>query len=261
MVNSFLFRFNRVKKIAIMNCTYNINFLPHKFYIENIRSMKNINSKWHSNYDFIYDIPPLVLSYSHGVFTGSFKPGVSSYELHFEDVCSFLGHVCLCGAGGYKIAQLALENLKNDSPILEKDMFTLVSSRDHTISDVVAFILGYSRRNDLQKNQYFIDDNIKANKREYHYQIAYHPNKKAVHIIYRKHLLIGNEQMDKLWKIELVLDKEPNSVSESDKKLYRDTMVSIVKDVLWDRKAGLFEVQNISYPFFEKDLELMKMDI
>ena len=223
--------------------------------------MKNINSQWHSNYDFIYEIPSLILSYPHGIFTGSFKPGVSFYKLRFEDVCSFLGHVCLCGAGGYKIAQLALENLKKDSSILEKDKFSLISSRDHTISDVVAFILGCSRRNDLQKNQYFIDDNIKANKREYHYQIAYHPNKKAVHIIYRKHLLIGNELMDRLWQIEIALDKEPNSVTGSDKKLYQDTMVSIVKDVLLDRKPGLFEVQSISYPFFEKDLELMKSNI
>ena len=220
--------------------------------------MKNINSQWHSNYDFIYEIPPLILSYPHGIFTGSFKPGVSFYELRFTDVCSFLGHVCLCGAGGYKIAQLALENLKKGDPILEKDKFTLVSSRDHTISDVVAFILGCSRRNDLQRNQYFIDDSIKANKREYHNQIAYHPNKKAVQIIYRKHLLIGNEQMDKLWQIELALDKEPNSVSESDKKLYRDTMVSIVKDVLLDRKSDLFEVQSIPYSLFEMNIELMK---
>ncbi len=209
--------------------------------------MKNKNSQWHSNYDFIYEIPPLILSYPHGVFTGSFKPGVSFYKLHFEDVCSFLGHVCLCGAGGYKIAQLAMENLKKDSPILEKDMFTLVSSRDHTVSDVVAFILGCSRRNDLQKNQYFIDESIEANKREYHYHIAYPPNKKAVEIIYRKHLLIGNEQMDRLWKIELALAKKPNSVTESDKKLYQDTMVSIVKDVLFDRVPGLFEVKEISY--------------
>ena len=220
--------------------------------------MKNINSQWHSNYDFIYDIPPLVLSYPHGIFTGSFKPGVSFYELRFKDVCSFLGHVCLCGAGGYRIAQLALENLKKDSPILEKDMFTLISSRDHTISDVVAFILGCSRRNDLRKSQYFIDDNIKANKREYHYQIAYHPNKKAVHIIYRKHLLIGNELMDRLWQVELALDKEPHSVTESDKKLYKDTMVSIVKDVLFDRLPGLFEVRDISYPTFKINIELLK---
>ena len=209
--------------------------------------MKNIYSQWHSNYDFIYEIPPLILSYPHGIFTGSFKPGISSYELHFEDVCSFLGHVCLCGAGGYKIAQLALENLKKDDPILEKDKFSLISSRDHTISDVVAFILGCSRRNDLQKNQYFIDESIKANKREYHYQIAYHPNKKAVQIIYRKHLLIGNEQMDRLWKIELALDKDPGSVSDKDKKLYQNAMVSIVKDVLFDRVPGLFEVKEISY--------------
>ena len=211
--------------------------------------MKNINSQWHSNYDFIYEISPLVLSYPHGVFTGSFKPDISFYELNFTDVCSYLGHVCLCGAGGYKIAQLALENLKKDGPILEKDKFSLISSRDHTISDVVAFILGCSRRNDLQKNQYFIDESIKANKREYHYQIAYHPNKKAVHIIYRKHFLIVNEQMDRLWQVELALDNDPHSVSEADRKMYQDTMITMVKDVLWDRKPGLFEVQNISYPF------------
>ena len=244
-----------------VNCTQNINFLPHKLYIENIRSMKNINSQWHSNYDFIYEIPSLILSYPHGIFTGSFKPGVSFYKLRFEDVCSFLGHVCLCGAGGYKIAQLALENLKKDSSILEKDKFSLISSRDHTISDVVAFILGCSRRNDLQKNQYFIDDNIKANKREYHYQIAYPSIKKAVEIIYKKHLLVGNERMDVLWEIEKALDKKPETVSDQDKKLYQNAMVTMVKDVLFDRKPGLFEVQSISYPLFEMKVELMKGNI
>ena len=220
--------------------------------------MKNRNSQWHSNYDFIYEIPPLVLSYPHGVFTGSFKPGISSYELCFEDVCSFLGHVCLCGAGGYKLVQLALENLNNDSPILEKDKFTLISSRDHTISDVVAFILGCSRGKDKQKNQYFIDENIKANRREYYYQIAYPSNQKAVEIIYRKHLLVGNEHMDVLWEIEKALNKKPESVSDQDKKLYQNAMVTMVKDVLFDRKPGLFEVQKIFYPFFEMNIELMK---
>ncbi len=223
--------------------------------------MKNKNSQWHSNYDFIYEILPLILSYPHGVFTGSFKPGVSFYKLHFEDVCSFLGHVCLCGAGGYKIAQLAMENLKKDSPILEKDKFTIISSKDHTIGDVVAIILGCSRRNDLQKNKYLIDDSIKANKREYHYHIAYHPNKKAVQIIYRKHLLIGNEQMDKLWQIELALDKDPHSITESNKKLYHDAMIDLVKDVLLDRKPGLFEMQSIPYSLFEMNMESMKGNI
>ena len=182
------------------------------------------------------------------MFTDSFKPDVSSYELHFKDVCSFLGHVCLCGAGGYKIAQIVMENLRDNSPILEKNKFTLISSRDHTVSDVVAFILGCPRRNDVQKNQYFINESIETKKREYHYQIAYHPDKKAVHIIYRKHLLIGNDFMDRLWQVELALDKNPHSVTEADKKLYKDTMVSIVKDVLWDRKPGLFEVNKIYYP-------------
>jgi len=51
----------------------------------------------------------------------------------------------------------------------------------------------------------FIDENIKANRREYHYQIAYPSNQKAVEIIYKKHLLVGNEHMDALWEIEKAL--------------------------------------------------------
>jgi len=219
---------------------------------ENIRSMKNRNSKWHSNYDFIFEVPPLILSYPHGVFTESFKSGISFYELRFEDVCSFLGHVCLCGAGGYKIAQLALENLKYEDTILEKDKFTLVSSKDNTISDVIAFILGCSRRKDTQKNQYFIDESTELNKREYMYQIAYPPNQKAVEIIYKKHLIVGNEHMDVLWEIEKALDKKPGTVSVQDKNLYQNTMVSMVKDVVFDRVPGLFDVRDISNKFFKK---------
>ncbi len=210
--------------------------------------MRNFNSQWHLNYSFISDIPPIVLHYPHGVFTGSYKQGISSCTLHFNDVCTYLGHVCLCGAGGYRIAQIALEHFASDNTPPEKDKFTLIGSKDNTITDVVAFILGCARRNDPKKNQYFINESIEAERREYFYQIAYHQSKKALQILYRKHLLVGNEYMDVLWEIEKALDKKPESVSENDKVTYRNTMIKMVRKVLLDEVPGLFELKEIAYP-------------
>ena len=146
-----------------------------------------------------------------------------------------------------------LEQVKGD--------FTLISSRDHTVSDVIAYVLGCSRRNDPEKNQYFIDETIAALKREYHYFIGYHPQKKAVHIIYRKHLLIGNEQMDRLWQVELAYERNPEDISSSDLKLYQDTMAEMVKEVLTGQKEGLFEAKLIDFDTFLSHVTRMKLKI
>ena len=205
---------------------------------------------WNEKYDFIYNMQPIIFHYDHGVLAGSYLQNRETTEVRFNDVCNYMGHVCLCGAGGYKISELAVNSLKKPEEILEKGDFILISSRDHTVSDVISFVLGCTRRNDPEKSQYFIDSEIKAPKREYHYFIGYPPGKKAVHIIYRKHLLIGNELMDRLWKVELAYEKDPASVNKSDLELYRNTIFTVVKDVLSNQKEGLFDVELIDYEEF-----------
>ena len=215
-------------------------------------------SPWNKKYDFIYDIPPIIFHYHHGILAGSYPPGQETMEISFNDVSRFLGHVCLCGAGGYRISQIAVDLMKGTGEPLEREGFTLISSRDHTVSDVIAYVLGCSRRNDPEKNHYFIDETINAPKRVYHYYIGYHPQKKAVHIVYNKHLLIGNELMDKLWKVELAFDTDPASVDKADIKLYQDTMEDVVEDVLLDQKKGLFEVKPIEYDEFSSRISKLK---
>lgn len=216
--------------------------------------------RWNQKYNFIADIPPVIFHYDHGILTGSYTPGKETTEVRFNDVSNYLGHVCLCGAGGYRISQIAVNSLADDGQFPEKGEFTLISSRDHTISDVIALILGCSRRNDPEKNQYFIDETIKSVKREYHYYIGYHPQKKAVHIIYRKHLLIGNEQMDRLWKVELAYDQNPAEVNSADFKLYQDTMIDMIKEVLTGQKQGLFEAEPVNYDEFVSRVKQLKAD-
>jgi len=213
---------------------------------------------WNEKYDFIYDIPPIIFHYNHGILAGSYPHYQETTVVQFNDVCNYLGHVCLCGAGGYKISEIAINSLKKPEEILERDDFILISSRDHTISDVISFVLGCRRRNDAEKNQYFIDPDIEAPKREYHYYIGYPPQKKAVHIIYRKHLLIGNELMDRLWKVEQAYEKNPASVNQADLELYQQTMFNMVKDVLLDQKNGLFDVELIDYDEFLSILNRLK---
>ena len=210
----------------------------------------NSELKWNNKYDFIHDIPPILFHYHHEVLAGSYPPGRETTEISFNDVSHFLGHVCLCGAGGYRVSQIATDLIKGTGKPLERDEFILISSRDHTVSDVIALILGCSRRNDPEKNQYFIDETIKTPKRVYHYYIGYHPQKKAVHIVYNKYLLIGNELMDRLWKVEVAFDKDPDSVNQADIKLFQDTMVDVVKEVLTGKKEGLFEAELIEYDEF-----------
>ncbi len=213
---------------------------------------------WNERYDFIYELPPIIYHYDHGMLAGSYPPGVETTKVSFNDVCNYMGHVCLCGAGGYKIAEKAVDALAGPGENLEKGDFIIISSRDHSVSDVIAFTLGLSKRNNPDKNQYFIDSEIEAPKREYHYYIAFPEKEKAVHVIYRKHLLIGNEEMDKLWKVELAFEDDPASVKESDKKLYSDVMFDMVSNVLLDKKEGLIEVEPVEYSEFTSRLNSVK---
>ena len=214
--------------------------------------------RWNEKYDFLRGIPPITFHFDHGVLAGSYPPGRETTEVAFDDVCGYLGHVCLCGAGGYRISQLAVAILEEDGAPLEKGEFVLVSSRDNTVADVVAFVLGCSKRNDPEKNQYFVDESIEAPQREYHYYIAYRPLKEAVHVIYRKHLLLGNDMMDRLWKVETTFEENPASVSRDDMELYRKTMVEMVREVLLGNKAGLFEAAAIDYADFLSRLDGLK---
>ncbi|MCK4630514.1 MAG: hypothetical protein KAT40_03665 [Bacteroidales bacterium] len=72
--------------------------------------------------------------------------------------------------------------------------------------------------------------------REYHYFIGYPPQEKAVHIIYRMHLLVGNELMDRLWKVELAYKENPDVVNQDYLELYQNTMFNVVKGVLLNQK-------------------------
>jgi len=213
---------------------------------------------WHANYDFIYNIQPIIFHYNHGILTGSYQKNQETIEVHFNDVCNYLGHVCLCGAGGYKISEMAVNTLKKEGENLEKGDFIIISSRDHTVSDVISYVLGCERRNNPEKNLYFIDTSIVAPKREYHYLIGYPPAQKAVQITYYKHLLTGNELMDRLWKIELAYEENPDAVNQDDLELYQNTMVKMVQDILLDKNKNLFRIDSINYNDFQLKLDSIK---
>jgi hypothetical protein len=214
--------------------------------------------RWNDTYRFIRDVPPLPFHYDHGVLAGSYPPGHETTSVSFDDVSRYLGHICLCGAGGYRIAQIAVDRIGRHGIPLEKGDFILVSSRDHTVADVVAFVLGCTRRDDPEINQYFVDTSIDAPRREYHYFIGYPPLETAVHVVYRKHLLIGNDMMDRLWKIETAFEENPASVSDEDLELYRKTMVETVRKVLLGNTVGLFEAVPIGYADFLARLDGLK---
>lgn len=216
---------------------------------------KNI---WNDKFDFIYNIPPIVFHYYHGILSGSYPSKKETIEIHFEDVCKYLGHICLCGAGGYKISEIAINSLNNTDSFLERGEFLFITSKENTVSDVVAYILGCTRRESTERNQYFVDTTIQAPKREYHYYIGYPPERKAVHIIYRKHLLIGNQLMDSLWKIELAYEDNPHSVNQSEIEIYQNALYNMIKDVLFDKKKEAFEVEQIKYEDFLLMVEKFK---
>ena len=125
----------------------------------------------------------------------------------------------------------------------------------HSVGDVIAMVLGCGTRADVEKNQYFIDESIESPKREYHYYIGYPPAKTAVHIVYRKHLLVGNEEMDRLWGIELAFEEDRRSVDAAEIEVYRDAMESIISDVLFERVDGLITARVIPYDEFQVRLD------
>ncbi|MGD8453904.1 MAG: hypothetical protein PVJ57_18975 [Phycisphaerae bacterium] len=211
--------------------------------------------QWNQAHSAALAVSPIEFHCAHGVFAGSYPTGVETVTVGYRDVCTQLGHVCLCGAGGFRIAGEAVAALRGEGPPLEREEFILISGRDHTVSDVIASVLGCVRRADPQRSRYFIDDSIVAPRREYHYYIAYRPARRAVHVIYRKHLLIGHEEMDVLWRIEQTFDTDPDALSTADIERYRRAMQQMVRDVLLDRVPGLITVEPVDYATFESRLE------
>ena len=215
-------------------------------------------SRWNDNYSSVIETTPVVFHYNHGVLAGSYPDDAETVEVRFEDVCGQLGHVCLCGAGGFRIAREAAAALRHRNAPPERCEFVLISGRDHTVSDVIAFVLGCSRRTDPEKSRYLIDDSVKPPRREYRYYIAYPPAQKAVEVVYRKHLLIGNDEMDKLWTIETAYDHDPDSSSLADIEQYRKAMLQMVRDVIFDRTPDLITVKPIDYADFQERLQRLR---
>ena len=218
------------------------------------------SGRWHDKYVYVDTVPPITFHCDHGVLAGSYPGKRETTQVRFADVCACLGHVCLCGAGGYKVAELAVDTIRRDRKPLERGDFILISSKDHTVGDVIAAVLGCNKRTDVGKSRHFIDKSILSPKREYHYYVGYPPAMAAVHIVYRKHLLIGNEKMDRLWKIECAFKENPDSVDAAEIELYRDTMETIVRDVLLERIDGLITARNIPYNEFQARLDSAKTE-
>jgi hypothetical protein len=213
------------------------------------------SGRWHDKYAYVDTIAPIIFHYDHGVLAGSYPGRRETTQVRFSDICAHLGHVCICGAGGYKIAELAVDTIRRNREILERGDFLFVSSKDHTVSDVIAIVLGCERRSDVEKNQYLVDRSIKPPRREYHYYVGYPPAKTAVHIVYRKHLLAGNEEMDRLWRIECAFEKDRRSVDEAQIQLYRGSMKALVQDILFGRINGLISARIVPYDEFQARID------
>lgn len=202
--------------------------------------------RWNKKYNYLKEIKPIKFHYYHGILAGNYPEGIEATEIRFDDVCAYLGHVCLCGAGGYRIATLVVDSLSKDYGLLEKGEFVLVSSRDHTISDVISYILGVSKRQDKEKSTYFINNSIKAPRREYHYFIGSRETNTAFHVTYKKYNLIGHAAMDSLWKIEKQFDIDPISVPKNDVEKYSEAMEKMVREVITGKRdSDLFEIRRI----------------
>jgi hypothetical protein len=220
--------------------------------------LANTPNRWHADYASAIAVPPIEFHYDHGVLAGSYPDDVETVAICFEDVCAQLGHVCLCGAGGFRIARDIVAALCPDGVPPERGEFVLISGRDHSVSDVIAFVLGCPRRAAAARSQYLIDDSIDAPRREYHYFVGYPPAHTAVHVVYRKHLLVGHDEMDKLWAIELAFERDPGSVSPADVHRYRRAMVTMVHDVLFCRVPGLITVEQLEYAAFQTRLDALR---
>ena len=64
--------------------------------------------------------------------------------------------------------------------------------------------------------------------------------------------------MDKLWHVELAYEENPASVNQADLELYKNTMYTVVNNVLSDQKKGLFNVELIDYDEFQSILKQLK---
>ena len=66
--------------------------------------------------------------------------------------------------------------------------------------------------------------------------------------------------MDRLWQVEMAYEENPASVNQADLELYKNTMFTVVNNVLLDQKKGLFNVELIDYDEFQSILKQLKAE-
>jgi hypothetical protein len=201
------------------------------------------DNQW--RFSYLDSIPSLKFLNPEGQFSGSYAVGKEDIDISIKDCGKYAGQLCICPAAGFRIATLGIEFLFSEDELPTRSEFYLITSKDHMVSDVVAYILGVNRRIDNKKATYFVDPAILANYREWHYYIVRKDNMKACQIVYVKRNLIPDEENERLKSIEERYEK--GRTSDEEEAYFSRRMSTLVESILRGEEDHLFIVKPFAY--------------
>jgi len=151
----------------------------------------------------------------------------------FDDAAHMVGQPCTCAAAGFRIAQIGLRQL--GEPMPARGELFLAASRDHAVSDVVAYLLGAARRVDPKRTAFVIDPSLSDSPDRWCFVVGDPEHRRAAQITFHKARLMPEPLRSHLRRVEQRAER--GAASAADRRQFRAAMTKLVRQ-LFDPAAS-----------------------
>lgn len=209
-------------------------------------------TKW--AHDLYFEVEPIKIKDPLSVLVGSTRPGEEIFEIGLTDVGMYIGHICPCVAGAYRVTQLALELLyKNELP--ERGGIRVAANSPSAALDVASYITGarsFYGCEERHRGDLAVDRSLESNSEDMIVTFQRKDTDEAVKVVFHKSILCSQEEKAAEETVkEKIMEGE---ATEEEVEWFWKTKQKEVKLILFNPPVGLFEVERLnSYTFPEKD--------
>lgn len=206
--------------------------------------------------DFYSEVKPIKIRDPLSVVVGSTKPGDEIFEIGLTDVGMYIGHICPCVAGAYRLTQLGLDAIyEKEFPV--RGNIRVAANSPSAVLDVASYITGarsFYGCDEVHRGDLAVDENLEARKGDIVVIFQRKDTGRAVKVVFHKSVLCPPENMspEKTVK-EKIMEGE---ATQEEAEWFWKTEQEKVKQILFNPPSGLFEVEKLSsYNFPESDTE------
>ncbi len=206
--------------------------------------------------DFYFEVEPIKIKEPMAVVVGSTRPGEEIFEINLTDVGMYMGHICPCVAGAYKLTKLGLEALY-ESEVPERGNIRVVANSPSAVLDVASYITGarsFYGCEERHRGDLAVDENLEARKGDIAVIFQRKDTGKTVRVVFHKSILCSPEKksLEKVVKEKIVLGE----ATEEEAERFWKSEQEEAKRILFNPASGLFEVEELpAYDFPKSDTE------